>query len=114
MVQTKQSQAGLVVQHEAEEVFTFLTDLFDVANPERSDDKTAISYDLLNKAKNKLLAIEESNLSDARFMHTIGTIYSRMDKLKDAQVVIEKSSLEKAHVSQSKISPKHHPELLAT
>ena len=91
IVQAKQAQAALVAQHEAEEVSRFLTDLFDVANPERSDDKIASSYDLLNKAKDKLLAIEKPKLSDARFLHTIGTIYTRMDKLEDAQLVIEKS-----------------------
>ncbi|MFK8010616.1 MAG: tetratricopeptide repeat protein [Marinicellaceae bacterium] len=90
-VQAKQAQAALIAQAEAEEVSTFLTDLFDVANPERSNDKITSSYDLLNKAKDKLLAIENPNLSDARFMHTIGTIYTRMDKLEDAQIVIEKS-----------------------
>jgi serine/threonine protein kinase len=91
IIQAKQAHGALIAQKEAEEVSTFLTDLFDVANPERSDDKITSSYDLLNKAKDKLLAIENPNLSDARFMHTIGTIYTRMDKLEDAQVVIEKS-----------------------
>lgn len=91
IVQAKQAQAALIAQTEAEELSTFLTDLFDVANPERSDDKIASSYDLLNKAKDKLLAIENPTLSDARFLHTIGTIYTRMDKVEDALVVIEKS-----------------------
>lgn len=90
-IATQQAQAAKTAQHEAEELTGFLTDLFDVANPERSNSEIVTAVDLINKAKNKLVAIKQPSLSDARFMHTIGSIYTRMDQLEDAKVMIEQS-----------------------
>lgn len=87
----KQSIAARLAQKEAEEVSDFLTDMFNVANPQRSTGNILTAGDLIHRAKLKLNSIESPTLSDARFMHTIGTIYTHMEKLTDAQEMIEAS-----------------------
>ena len=90
-VATEQALVAKAAQKEAEELTGFLTELFNVANPERSNSQIVTAVDLLDKAKDKLIAIENPSLSDARFMQTIGSIYTRMDKLKQAKAMIEQS-----------------------
>jgi len=89
--QSHLTKAAQTAQVEAEEISAFMTDLFNVANPEKSKTDAITAVDLLNKAQIKLLAIEQPTLSDARFMHTIGSIYTRLGKLDKAKTIIEKS-----------------------
>ncbi|VAW47374.1 hypothetical protein MNBD_GAMMA03-1227, partial [hydrothermal vent metagenome] len=91
----KQSKKAKQAQSEAEELTGFLVDLFNLSNPERASKKEITTNELINKANDKLLAINEPTMSDARFMHTIGSIYTRMDKLQKAKIIIEKSLLTK-------------------
>ena len=98
----QQAKAAKAAQKEAEELSGFLTDLFNVANPERSNQKIITAVDLLDKAQDKLIALENPGLSDAHFMHTIGSIYTRMDRLKDAQTLIENSlNIKKAQLEEN-------------
>jgi len=90
-IATQQALAAKAAQSEAEELSNFLSDLFNVANPERSKSEIITAVDLIDKAKDKLMAIKQPSLSDARFMHTIGSIYTRMDQLEDAKVMVEQS-----------------------
>ena len=94
------SKAAEVARSEAVELTSFLVDLFDLSNPERASQKEITTNDLIDKANNKLLAIDAPTLSDARFMHTIGSIYTRMDQLDKAQNIIEKS----LSIKQSKLN----------
>lgn len=96
----KQSEKAKLAQKEAEELTGFLVDLFNLSNPERANKKVITTDELINKANDKLLAIEKPTLSDARFMHTIGSIYTRMDDLEKAKTIIEKSLL----IKQTKLN----------
>ncbi len=102
------SKAAQVAQLEAEELTGFLEDLFNLSNPERANSKEITAVDLINKANDKLLAIETPTLADARFMHTIGSIFTRMDQLEKAKVIEEKS----LEIKQAKLT-KNHDEVIS-
>ncbi len=99
--QSRLAQAAQVAQVEAEELSAFMTDLFNVANPEKTKTEAITALDLLGKAETKLLAIEGLTLSDARFMHTIGSIYTRLGRLDKAKIIVEKS----LQLKQNKLNP---------
>ena len=88
---TEQAILAKEAQSEAEELAVFLTDLFNVANPEKGRDSAVTAQELLHSAKDQLLAIDKPTLSDARFMHTIGSILTRMDQFADAEALIQQS-----------------------
>ena len=88
-----QAQAALLAQKEAEKTSDFLIELFNVANPEVSQSKKITAQELIDQARDKLLTIENPDLSDAKFMHTLGAVYQRMDSLVDAETML-KNSLE--------------------
>ncbi len=92
---SEQALLAKQAQSEAEEMATFLTGLFDVANPEKGRETAVTAEELLHNAKEQLLAIEQPTLSDARFMHTVGSILIRMDQFNDAESLIEQSLLVK-------------------
>ena len=104
----KQSQAAQLAQKEAEEISEFLIEIFNVANPEKNTNIITTPENLIHRAKSKLLAIETPDLTDARFMHTIGNIYARMEKLDDALEVINTS----LKVKQSKL-PENDPSIIS-
>ncbi|MCF6319577.1 MAG: protein kinase, partial [Proteobacteria bacterium] len=99
--QSRLAQAAQAAQIEAEELSAFMTDLFNVANPEKSKTDAITALDLLDKAQTKLLEIKNPTLSDARFMHTIGSIYTRLGKLDKAKIIVEKS----LQLKQNKLNP---------
>ncbi|MCB1583966.1 MAG: serine/threonine protein kinase, partial [Xanthomonadales bacterium] len=90
-IATEQARMAKSAQLEAEELATFLTELFNVANPEKGKDTSVTAQELLNNAKEQLLSIETPSLLDARFMHTIGSIFTRMGRYDDAEVMIDMS-----------------------
>lgn len=88
---TEQAILAKVAQSEAEELAAFLTDLFNVANPEKGRESAVTAQELLHSAKDELLGLAEPTLSDARFMHTVGSILTRMDQFADAEALIQQS-----------------------
>ncbi len=106
-IATEQAEAAKLAQKEAEEMSAFLTDLFNVANPERNKQDIS-AVELLDKARDQLLEMEAPGLSEARFMHTIGSIYTRMEHLQDAKAMISKSMSIKAESL-----PENHTEIIA-
>jgi serine/threonine protein kinase len=102
-IATQQAQLALTAQikaqaseqraisslEESQRLTQFLTDLFNLSNPEKQISDTITVESLINKASDKLLAIEHPTLADAGFMHTISDIYTRMDKLDKAQILSE-------------------------
>lgn len=103
----QQALVAKIAQTEAEELSDFLTEMFNTANPERSSSSVITTDDLLHKAKVELLAIENPTLTDARFMHTIGSIYASKEKLPSALEMIKKS----LQINQSKLA-KNHPSVI--
>jgi len=103
-----QAQVARVAQIQAEELSDFLIEMFNTANPEKSNSSVITTDDLLHKAKVKLLSIQSPTLTDARFMHTIGSIYATKEKLPSALELIVKSS----QINQLKLS-QDHPSALA-
>ncbi|MCF6318913.1 MAG: tetratricopeptide repeat protein [Proteobacteria bacterium] len=93
------SKTAKVAQLEAEELSDFLVGLFNLSNPERVGNNEITANDLINKANDKLLDLKNPTLSDARFMHTIGSIFTRMDQLEKSKTIVEKS----LEVKQSKL-----------
>ncbi len=87
----QQAEVAKVAQQEAEELSGFLLSIFDAANPDsRKEDRLTVD-ELLENAANKLLEAENPTASQARFMQTVGSIYTRMDMLESAQTFIEKA-----------------------
>ncbi|WP_223788816.1 serine/threonine-protein kinase [Marinicella meishanensis] len=105
---TEQAQKAQLAQAEAEEMATFLTDLFNVANPEKGRESAVTAQQLLHNAKDQLLAVEQPTLSDARFMHTIGSILTRMDQFADAEALIQQSLAVK-----QRLLPANHEEIIS-
>lgn len=87
----ERANAATLAQHEAEDLSSFLIDLFNIANPEREDRSIVTSDDLLKKAKDKLLSLEKPSLSETRFMQTMASIYTSKGRPKDALKLLEKS-----------------------
>jgi tetratricopeptide (TPR) repeat protein len=107
VAQYNQAQEAKIAQAEAEELSTFLTDIFQASNPEKRNGNTATTDDLLEIASEKLLSIKTPSLSDARFMHTIGDIYTRIENFEQAKIMIEKS----LQIKQAVLS-ENHPDII--
>lgn len=105
---SEQAHLAKQAQNEAEEMATFLTGLFDVANPEKGRETAVTAEELLDKAKAQLLAIEQPTLSDARFMHTVASILTRMDQFQDAEALIQQSLTVK-----KRLLPANHEEVIS-
>ncbi len=105
---TEQAVLAKQAQTEAEELSSFLTNLFNVANPEKDKEAAVTAVELLNTAKDRLLGVEQPTLSEARFMHTIGSIMTRMDQFADAEALIKQSLV----VKQQNL-PANHEEIIS-
>ncbi|MGV6853277.1 MAG: tetratricopeptide repeat protein, partial [bacterium] len=87
----KQAIAARQAQVEAEELSLFLTQLIETTNPENQSSTIITAEDILQNSKNKLLSIKEPNLKDARFMRTIGSIYTSREKYQRSLELLTKS-----------------------
>ena len=90
-IANEQAEAAKTAEAEAVKTAEFLTDLFDLANPERTGDQDLTAINLVVQAKDRLMGIEEPTLSDARFMHTLGAIFTRMGSIQQASELLHTS-----------------------
>ena len=94
-------------QVEAEALSNFMIELFRTSNPDLpQDDKTTV-LQLLDRATEQLMDLDEPSLTDTRFMHTLGSIYNRMDLREPAQTLLEKS----IEIKRQTL-PANHPEII--
>ncbi|MEZ5471713.1 MAG: tetratricopeptide repeat protein [Marinicella sp.] len=80
-----------VARIEAERLSAFMIDLFQISNPDQAlKDKTTV-IEMITQAKDKLLNLANPQAADAKFMFTLGSIFTRLDQLDDAQLLLEKA-----------------------
>lgn len=89
---------------EAQDLSDFMVEIFRTTNPDKSQNSKTTVLDMLNKASDQLLALNDPKLSESRFMFTLGAIYTRMDHLEHAQSLLEKA-LEVKKLKQSHFHP---------
>ncbi len=104
----KEANIAQIAQQEAEELSNFMIQLFEISNPDKAQkDKTTV-IQMIETAKQKLLAIAAPKAVDAKFMFTLGSIFTRLDQLEDAQLLLEKAVEVKKNTLKN-----NHPEIIA-
>ena len=86
--EARRAQAALA---EAEEVSRFLTDLFDLADPDRSDSDVVTVRQLLDRGATRLQEreLEDQPLARARLAQTMGLIYTKLALFEQAEELVE-------------------------
>ncbi len=93
---------------EAQRVSRFLVDLFEIADPERDPGEPLDVRQLLDRGAEKLQdELRDQPLARARFLHTIGEIYTKMALFEPAERLVA----EALEIRETELSP-DHPEVL--
>lgn len=98
---------ALEARDEAEEVVSFLVDLFEVADPAEALGKTITAQQILDQGAEKVHQdLADQPLIQARLLTTIGTVYRKIG-LYDEAVYLLEEGLD----LRTRLLPENHPEL---
>ena len=98
------------LRDEAESLSGSLVDLFSLADPERGPDDPVDALNLLERSVERLRGeLDEHPLATARLLHTLGEIYTKLDREdKAAELIDEVLAVRRAHLERG------HPEIAET
>ncbi|MEM7584751.1 MAG: serine/threonine-protein kinase [Acidobacteriota bacterium] len=105
---TRQAQRANREAQQAREVSQFLVDLFEIADPERGPNQPVDVRNLLDRGAERLREeLQEQPIARARFLQTLGEIYTKMALFERGETLIR----EALELRQREL-PATHPDLI--
>jgi serine/threonine-protein kinase len=116
-VEAEAARAAAVAEREraeqeaskAEQVSSFLTGLFEAADPERAQGEAVTARELLNQGLARVDKLQASPVVQAQMLHTIGNIHRRLDHFEEAERALGRAlEIRESHFDAG------HPDLIAS